>query len=257
MNKLIVYSLFLLALSSCAKNSSSEGDAIHTGSLRELFTLKSGQVISGRAISKVTHTNSNLLLLGNERSLNQQSQLTTALVLNNELPLDPLVIEEGNKLEIGLLLNGKIILVADQSQSVVHVLATRDATGDVQQVLEKLKASNYKIGKINFGYGLSFMRGKWSLSSVKQSGYRNPFNILMASDLTRKQGTGVVANSLIDDDGNSNLCALGSCTSGGAGSTSCSISETTGGECTVTCSSGYYACCNSPTVRCYCCKISQ
>jgi len=43
----------------------------------------------------------------------------------------------------------------------------------------------------------------------------------------------------------------GSCDSGGTGSTSCSISGTSGG-CSVTCSDGYYACCGGG--GCYCCE---
>jgi hypothetical protein len=43
----------------------------------------------------------------------------------------------------------------------------------------------------------------------------------------------------------------GNCDSGGTGSTSCSISGTSGG-CSVTCSDGYYACCGSG--GCYCCE---
>jgi hypothetical protein len=51
------------------------------------------------------------------------------------------------------------------------------------------------------------------------------------------------------------------CTSGGPGSTSCSTSVSGGGggisggtSCSVTCSSGYYACCNAYHNKCQCRK---
>jgi hypothetical protein len=45
------------------------------------------------------------------------------------------------------------------------------------------------------------------------------------------------------------ICGGGDCTSGGDGSTQCSVTG-----CSVTCSAGYYACCNSNTVNCKCCQ---
>ena len=45
------------------------------------------------------------------------------------------------------------------------------------------------------------------------------------------------------------------CSSGGQGSTSCSVSLTVGGvtfECDVTCGTGYYACCNRWCAKCEC-----
>ena len=51
------------------------------------------------------------------------------------------------------------------------------------------------------------------------------------------------------------------CTSGGPGSTSCSTSATIGGgkvgggtSCSVSCNSGYYACCNNYHNKCQCRK---
>jgi hypothetical protein len=44
------------------------------------------------------------------------------------------------------------------------------------------------------------------------------------------------------------------CTSGGTGSSSCSITEWTQTTCSVTCGAGYYACCNSSSVKCTCIK---
>jgi hypothetical protein len=51
------------------------------------------------------------------------------------------------------------------------------------------------------------------------------------------------------------------CSSGGPGSTSCSVSTDGGGggitggtSCSVTCSSGYYACCNAWENKCQCRK---
>ncbi len=41
------------------------------------------------------------------------------------------------------------------------------------------------------------------------------------------------------------------CTSGGEGATSCSVG---GGGCSVTCGTGWYACCNGNTNNCRCCK---
>ena len=47
-------------------------------------------------------------------------------------------------------------------------------------------------------------------------------------------------------------CGGNYCTSGGEGSTSCSAG---GGGCSVTCTTGWYACCNANNSHCRCCKI--
>ncbi len=43
------------------------------------------------------------------------------------------------------------------------------------------------------------------------------------------------------------------CTSGGEGATSCGVNDTFSG-CSVSCGSGYYACCDGDSNTCHCCK---
>ena len=47
------------------------------------------------------------------------------------------------------------------------------------------------------------------------------------------------------------------CTSGGEGASECSIDEWTQNGCSVKCRTGYFACCNSSTVRCICVKEEE
>ena len=48
-------------------------------------------------------------------------------------------------------------------------------------------------------------------------------------------------------------CHGTTCTSGGEGASSCSAGA---GGCSVTCSTGYYACCSANTNNCRCCKVN-
>lgn len=64
------------------------------------------------------------------------------------------------------------------------------------------------------------------------------------------------------DDGNGSSGSTYTCSSGGPGSTSCSVATNGGGggitggtSCSVTCGGGYYACCNAWQNKCQCRKL--
>ena len=89
------------------------------------------------------------------------------------------------------------------------------------------------INQIN-GYGLSYRTGEYSLKLIE-----NPKNI---SEILLLNGKSVSINS-------------NKCDSGGQGSTGCSTDggiASGGSSCSVTCGSGYYACCMDAVNECRC-----
>lgn len=98
--------------------------------------------------------------------------------------------------------------------------------------IEISKKANTKT-PVYFGNQLSFVR-----------------NNNFTPEKVKKLPESFATNSLIDAMvTNQNI--KGSCSSGGQGSTGCSIDDFTGG-CSVSCGSGYYACCQSSNNTCVC-----
>jgi hypothetical protein len=128
-------------------------------------------------------------------------------------------------------------------------------TEESRKVLESLKASEKLAGTVPvtfLGYGISYLTGGFDLRRMRESKDLDPFNYLGSGDLGGKMGR----DPGTEVNGGQNNCALSNCTSGGAGADDCSISEGAliPQDCSVKCKSGYFACCNSKVVRCYCCK---
>lgn len=91
---------------------------------------------------------------------------------------------------------------------------------------------NYIVGNnVIKGYGLSRRKGVFEIVSTDEN--KSFFETI----------------TLVNSGGSSN------CSSGGLGSTQCSIGSTNGPvgtECSVSCGAGYYACCDDSTVICKC-----
>jgi hypothetical protein len=102
-----------------------------------------------------------------------------------------------------------------------------------QKGIEISKTANTKT-PVYFGDQLSFVRN-------------NKFSPAKITKTTEIFET----NDLVDALVIANKDKKGSCSSGGEGSTGCSIDDFTGG-CSVSCGSGYYACCKSSNNTCVC-----
>jgi hypothetical protein len=112
---------------------------------------------------------------------------------------------------------------------------------------EKTTSFLNKINKnvsIGLGFGISFLKGKWNISSKISESNASIFERI--HDFRVNGGT-------------TNNTRAEKCDNGGPGSTSCSITENLGPieqSCSVSCGSGYYSCCKA-TVLCTCVKDSQ
>jgi hypothetical protein len=212
------------------------------------------QHFSGKFFFPETRSNALLLFTKSKDAKNGDGYFDKAFVLVSEKPLALIPAFSGSEMEITILKNKKILLLTNSMDGIVHLLATYDMESEVNRVKIQLQKAGLQVGTVNYGYGISFLNGIWEKEKAMNSRFKQPFTILDDADvkLAKKIQDGRIQLNDADDDGN--LCALGSCTSGGAGSTSCSITEP-GNGCEVSCTGGYYACCNSSTVRCYCCKI--
>ncbi len=101
--------------------------------------------------------------------------------------------------------------------------------------------------KTVLGYGISVLSGKWNKESF--------LNTPSASAFDRLISASIIANSRLSTFSFDGSGGAGDCTSGGTGSSSCSIGSWPDVSCSVTCNSGYYACCKSSTTTCTCIKI--
>lgn len=142
-----------------------------------------------------------------------------------------------------------VIILNNDDQTIKVIGLDNSGTQSIKSSLQNNSTTSSHLSSKGFlSYGLSYLQGRWSNDSLSVSNYLNPFNYLASADMT---GHMMV---VIGDEGG-NDCTK--CTSGGTGSSSCSITEWPGVGCSVTCNTGYYACCNSSTTKCYCCKASQ
>lgn len=120
---------------------------------------------------------------------------------------------------------------------------------DEKESQEKIKrlSTNSKIKpaleKPLLGYGISVLTGSWNLEKLKNNKYNSAFNQLDYSNN--------IYSIIPPDDGEGGAA---NCSSGGPGSNECSIGEWPSISCSVTCKSGYYACCDSKTTKCFCVK---
>lgn len=245
-----IAAFFLISCSKMTKDESSSDLPL----IKEVFSLKTTQVIEGRAFIPNTHSNSSLIFLQTKNVKGNKDLFDVALLLTSERQLNKIVFDSNSDIECNILDNQKVMVLHSKKGKTVHIIGTSDMDEEMKKVKSKLSAVGYEVKMTNSGFGLSLMKGGWNRSLIEASQYKNAFNLLDVADIKNANKVNKIVTNAEDDDDNSQLCVLGSCTSGGAGSTSCSLTEPTNG-CTVTCTTGYYACCNSTTVRCYCCKI--
>lgn len=210
---------------------------------------------SGNVFLKPTNAGSYLLLVNTTQSTDSYDK---ALVVFSETGQSKPGIDEQATYEFFIPDNKRFIVVYNQETDKIFIAGLTDEAA--RQSVERFKSNagihSALTNQDVLGYGLSYMSGTiWNMAKIKESRYKSPFNTLDYANMTDPQAAATLVPP-DEENGSSVSCAQGTCSSGGAGSSSCSITEAPLGQtCTVTCNTGYYACCVSSTVRCYCCKI--
>jgi|SRR5690606_8372471 len=210
---------------------------------------------SGSTYVKETGENSFLFLVNTN---NSQDCYDKAIVIFSEKSLEKPDFKENETFEFFIPESRRFAVIYNYKEEEIFVAGLDDQS--VRQFIQKFKSIENKETALNnnhvLGYGMSFLSNSlWNISRIKESKYKSPFYSLDYADMINTDARESLPPPG-DDDGGGVSCAPGVCTSGGAGSSECSITEAPfGQECSVTCITGYYACCVSSTVRCYCCKI--
>ncbi|CAD5266835.1 MULTISPECIES: hypothetical protein [unclassified Imperialibacter] len=236
MKKIIYLSVFLL-FGSCSENFQLDSPDISLPYMHELSRTYDGELFTNVDVEVFSMSNNETLIVVFDNG--SRTHFSKAYVLASEeyrsFANNPIF--SGNLLQ----LDGVILL---QSNSGDFITLSVDSEVS-QAVLKDIKQRGVKESAIRMGYGLSAFKGDWIIDRTKMS------SELTAFDAIRLFST----NSLVEPAPNGKV--LG-CTSGGEGSTSCSIDEPFGlGGCSVDCSEGYYACCDSSAVTCKCDKITN
>jgi hypothetical protein len=226
-----------------------------SNAVRQTFSNSFYATFAGNTKAKLTNDRSLVVTIGSDE--NNMNEHQRAFLLTAESAPRYHEFESGD-CEFFVTTNQTVAIIVNNADQTVSLIGLdNDETKAVKNLLEEnaLIASHFS-GNNFFSYGISFIEGKWSLELLSKSKYKNPFNYLASGDLTGK----FAPENLGEAGGGYVLCEQGSCTSGGAGSSTCSISEEYMGvkqACSVSCNTGYYACCNTKAVRCFCCKIAR
>lgn len=194
-------------------------------------------------------SNNTALLLFRSEGIGEIS-FDKAFTIFSETAISKFNINEDDVYEIKIPTSRKYMAIYNLSKGEIFFIGTSDSKSDIDKIKINQELSKYITNKDYLGYGFSYMKGNWSTTRIKESKYLTPFYTL---DYADEQNTQLrVALPPDDGDGGGNDCS--SCTSGGVGSSQCSIDEWSNVACSVTCNAGYYACCNSKVTKCYCCK---
>lgn len=209
---------------------------------------------SGTCLWRRTDDKSYLLLVNTTKSTDSYDR---AIIVFSDHSVGKPEINEEATYEFFIPENKRFIVVHNQNTNKVFILGLSDQSA--KQKIEKFKSNasmrSALTNKDYLGYGLSYMTGLWNRQKIKESKYKLPFNTLDYANTLNPEAAASLGEPE-DELGGAGLCDIGQCSSGGAGSSSCSVMEIGGmTSCTVTCNTGYYACCNSSTTGCYCCRI--
>jgi len=175
-----------------------------------------------------------------------------AIVIFSESVLSKMPFNTNDEYEIQIPESRKYMVIYNVTKSKIHFLGVSDVNEQINSIKANPSLSAAITNLDCLGFGMTYMAGNWSSQKIAGATYKFPFNVLDYSN-----NNNPVSPENIIEPGNpvGVSCKIGSCTSGGAGSSTCSITEVFGISCSVSCNSGYYACCASGPIRCYCCKI--
>lgn len=210
---------------------------------------------SGKGFVKPCTDESFLLMINSNNSSDTYDK--AIILFSDSLIAKTKIINEGI-LEFFIPENRRYIVIYNKTVNKISIIGLSDqnAIKAIDNFKVNLKEKSLLTNNDIFGYGLSYLTGFWNINKIKESKYKVPFYSLDYSNIANPEAAKKLPlpeNENFDAPG---FCDIGQCTSGGAGSSSCSISESFPVEqsCTVSCNSGYYACCRSSDMRCYCCK---
>ena len=203
--------------------------------------------MNAKLFVKDVGTNYQLILIRTNGFVNDSYD--RAIIIFSESALSKLPLNSNDDYEIQIPDSKKYLVIYNTTKNQISFVGTSDMQNKIKIIKSNSNLTN-AISNIDcLGYGMSYLTGSWNAQKIVENHYKIPFNSL---DFSRNINP-VSPQMLIEDPGVS--CKEGTCTSGGAGSNSCSITEGEVMSCSVTCNTGYYACCVSSTTRCYCCKV--
>ena len=211
---------------------------------------------SGKLFTKKTSENTFMVCLQEPG----KSVITKSFVVMNDQPLTPMSASESDQYSVIIPKNKRFLLLYNTTTQSLTIIGVKNAEhgNAISQIEANKKLSSLSVSSQILGYGLSFISGTWSIEKIKQSPYKLPYNTLDYSDMHNTEMASKLPspeNESLSSDPPAD-CSSSACTSGGEGATSCS---TVGplNECSVTCSAGYYACCNDTRVKCNCCRAAN
>ncbi|WP_166437238.1 hypothetical protein [Niastella caeni] len=238
---MVILSFLTLFIAVCNKKNAF---ATTEETLQTTLAQDQGEIFTGHTYIKVSENNEVLIM----QIKNDPAIVENIFVLALEKK-DLITIQPGDLgLSSVIYYRDKRAVVLHSSKSNnLHFLGLRETASGIK--MERLKADHTLKNEMRsavLGYGLSMMKGKWDAKTLLNTNKKYIFNLIALADRSGRTLTPAQREAVTED-------IASGCTSGGPGSSSCSISEPLPPQsCSVTCGSGYYACCQSSTVSCNC-----
>ncbi len=168
-----------------------------------------------------------------------KSKIDFGFVLQTENPVSFKSIDLGECL-VSFENNNRIIVINQLETKEVRILALNEEK-DINYLQKADEKKDVNVVAKTFGYGISMVKGYWQAKSIFENDGK--FTELLVSRLDNSTDTTNEEGVNYD------------CTSGGQGAIACSLKDAYGRiGCSVTCVTGYYACCIDATMICKCVK---
>ena len=221
---ILLLSLVVMLFNSCQKDAQTALADIDYSQLTKKYKHQTNQLIEGEFEIAATTTDELIILVNPSKNGSKQYY-----VLQTEKLKDQKIHEYFKQAKL-MFLGGDIII--DSKEENKRILLSIGSNKDLEKDIQ--------FTSIIKGYGI----GKFANSE-------NAFNT--ALDITAAKSRSFFYFPIVPIDVDKIKCkcvknsTVKQCSSGGEGSTSCSLSTTDNGfsdSCSVSCSSGYYACCN-------------
>lgn len=209
------------------------------------------KVIQGKIYSKEP-TEKTFLILINSNST--QPDFNDAFILFSEKNLPAVSFSEADNYAVIIPKSKAYVLLINKNKCEIAFIGISNnfQTKTKESIASNPKLKDYKQLPEYSGYGLSYNHSTWDAMKVKKTPYHLPYNILHYADKQNPALSRTLPKAGEVEPNETN--PKNPCTSGGGGATQCSIDGAFGTGCSVTCSAGYYACCDDNKVVCYCVK---
>jgi len=220
---LIIITISLLTIS-CNENTIVDRDP----KLKELATEFDGEYYKGFAFITVSPNNELTVFLSKTENADLFEK---AIVLAKEEEFYDYPNNNLGIVELAYLKDCAVIYIEKQDKFIYLGVLNENA----ENIYKRLISKKYNFYYTFNGFGLSCINDKWYEDISNDKKYQSIFDVLPQYSVKYK-----------------NTKTIG-CTSGGVGSTSCSVSNGNG-SCSVSCGTGYYSCCNDTHTVCKCVK---